>query len=482
MIQNCRSQTKIIPEQELQIGSGIFFSATMDLVLSEISITMKGPDDRWFGTGIGAFMWDADVLIYTDGKIGAMHPLGVMDYYLNSNSASGVNLDATQDWTINSNTTNAGVRTIQATRALNTGDSQDIALDFSDVSLNVIWAKFYTTGFTLDYHGGPNRGTLVMDWQLVDVTPPLLGANPFTPLDEQINVTLGTNFSVYFDESIQAGTGNIELKLLSNNSIVESFDVTSDVTINGAQLLINPTINLSSFTDYYITIPSGTIEDLAGNLYLGFTDNATWNFTTLDNSSDVIPPTLSIDPFLPNDNSSGVDLNTNLIITFDEDIMAGTGLLELRLSSSGTLVESFDVQTDVSISSMTATMTPSSPLSYQTDYYVVVPGMTIVDLIGNPYAGFTDNTTWNFTTIDNLGLNDISDKFIITLNDNSNIYIGSLMGIDYTVRLISITGQELWSASKTSENTIINTSKIVEKTVIVQIHSDSGNINKLLHL
>ena len=158
------AQTKTIANTELQNGSGMFFSASMDNGTSEITMTIQGPDDRWISVGFGLVMSSADVLTYTDGKAGAMHALDVWDYNMNSQDATGVTKDAQQDWTIVSNTVATGVRTIIATRALNTGDGFDAILNYTDATINVIWAKGSQAGNTLAYHGAGNRGFAVLTW------------------------------------------------------------------------------------------------------------------------------------------------------------------------------------------------------------------------------------------------------------------------------------------------------------------------------
>lgn len=284
---NTFGQVKTIAEQELPVGSGIFFEASMDNGTSQLTMTMKGPDDRWFGVGFGLNMANSDVLIYTDGKVTATHALGATDYVLSAQNAAGVSKDANDDWTIVSENAAAGVRTIVATRALNTGDTEDHVLNFADATVNVIWAKGSTASNTLAYHGAGNKGTSTLTWLAPDVTEPALSLAPFSPADDQIDVAVATNLTATFDENISAGSGNIELRLLSNDALVEAFDVTTNATFTGSQVSLNPAADLIFLENYYVVIPNGAIEDLAGNVYAGFSDNATWNFTAIDELSGI---------------------------------------------------------------------------------------------------------------------------------------------------------------------------------------------------
>lgn len=156
------SQTKFIPFQQLpnyngsSTGSGIYFSASM--TTSSITITFEGPADRWFGFGFGTAMHPADVFIYSQGHAMSVHPLGWYDYVNSSYSNSGVLVDASQDWNIVSTaTTTGGTRTVTATRALNTGDANDVILSFTSTSLDMIWAKGASANYTIAYHGSTNR-------------------------------------------------------------------------------------------------------------------------------------------------------------------------------------------------------------------------------------------------------------------------------------------------------------------------------------
>ncbi|WP_052345243.1 S8 family serine peptidase [Planktothrix rubescens] len=112
-----------------------------------------------------------------------------------------------------------------------------------------------------------------------DTTPPT--ASSFSPTDNATGVAVAANLVVNFSEAIQKGTGNLVIKKVSDNSVVETIAVTAaNITVSGSQLTINPTNDLVQGTDYYVEIANGAIKDIAGNNYAGITGNSTWNFTT----------------------------------------------------------------------------------------------------------------------------------------------------------------------------------------------------------
>jgi hypothetical protein len=289
------SQTKTIAYQELPnalgnaTGSGMFLGASM--TSTDITVTFTGPSDRWIALGFGSFMNPTDVLIYSGGKTGATHAVDWFDYYNSTGNAAGVNKDATQNWTITSNTVTSGQRTVIATRALNTGDANDVALLYSAANLNVVWARGATASYTIANHGTTNRAAgIVLPWALPDATNPTLAVfSALSPADNATGVVIGTNLTATFSENVQVGTGLIKL-YESAGTLVESFDVTSStgISVSGTSITINPTANLTYSTAYYCTIDNGAIVDLSSNPFVGFTDNSTWNFTTEANSASTL--------------------------------------------------------------------------------------------------------------------------------------------------------------------------------------------------
>jgi methionine-rich copper-binding protein CopC len=158
-----------------------------------------------------------------------------------------------------------------------------------------------------------------------DTTPPT--ASSFSPADNATGVGVGDNLVINFSEAIQKGTGNLVIKKLSDNSVVETIAVTAaNVTVSGSQVTINPTADLAPGTDYYVEIANGAITDIAGNNYAGITEIALgisqlWH--------PPIQPTHS-QQFQPADNATGVGVGDNLVINFSEAIQKGTGNLVLR--------------------------------------------------------------------------------------------------------------------------------------------------------
>jgi alpha-tubulin suppressor-like RCC1 family protein len=101
----------------------------------------------------------------------------------------------------------------------------------------------------------------------------------FTPADGGTTTTLSQDITVLFNKPIFRNSGTITLRTDSaSGTIVESFDVlgSTNISINAAELTINPSLNLVSNTSYYVVIPASSFVD-----YSGTTSNVvidTYNF------------------------------------------------------------------------------------------------------------------------------------------------------------------------------------------------------------
>ncbi|MDD2864341.1 MAG: Ig-like domain-containing protein [Methylococcales bacterium] len=102
----------------------------------------------------------------------------------------------------------------------------------------------------------------------------------YTPANSANNVPTNSPIILKFNETIQAGNGNITIHANSaSGSILEAFSVASSKLVSFAQdtLTITPDINLANNTHYFVTIDSGAIQDLSGNVY---SNAASYDFTT----------------------------------------------------------------------------------------------------------------------------------------------------------------------------------------------------------
>ena len=248
-----------------------------------------------------------------------------------------------------------------------------------------------TSGVITDLAGNNYAGisdTSTLNFSTPDTLRPTVTA--FSPADNATGVAEGSNIVLTFSETVQRGTGNIVISNGTDTRIIPVGD--AQITVNGTTVTINPTLDLLPNSTYNVQLTSGVITDLAGNNYAGISDTSTLNFSTLD----TLAPTVTA--FSPADNASGVAVGSNIVLTFSEAIVRGTGSIQIRSgSATGTVVESFNAATSsrLTLSGTTLTIDPTNPLGTSTKYFVTFASGAIKDSAGNNYAG---TKTYDFTT------------------------------------------------------------------------------------
>ena len=222
---------------------------------------------------------------------------------------------------------------------------------------------------------------LVIDSEL----PTLLSS---IPSNGSKSVKLDQTIILKFSEEVIAGSGQIKL-FDESDKLIEAFAVSSSI-ISGSTVTLNPSADLASLSAYYIQIPSTAFVDAAGNAYPGISHKTSLNFITLDVNAP------SLISSIPSDNASSVKLDRNIILTFSENITAGSGKINL-FEENGKLVEAFAVSSSI-ISGATVTLNPTKDLKPENSYYIQIPSTALIDAAGNNYAGITNKTDINFTT------------------------------------------------------------------------------------
>lgn len=157
-------------------------------------------------------------------------------------------------------------------------------------------------------------------------TPPVV--NTFSPADGATAVTANSNLVITFSEHVHAVSGNIYLKKSSNNSTVQTFDVTSEISGSSTDTItINPSSNLASATGYYVQIDSSAFDDAFSNSYAGINDTSTWNFTVADTTRPT--GSISINNAAVYTNSRSVTLSLSASDNF-------SGVSQMMISNSST--------------------------------------------------------------------------------------------------------------------------------------------------
>jgi hypothetical protein len=145
------SQAQSTTTGEITLTPGFTVQFDVDGPNDTVTMTMVGPSNVWLGvaldvsTGNSMGFGGEDVILYNSN--------GLVDAKL-TGSQNEPNPNESQNWTVISNAAPASVRTIVATRALETGDSADYVFTTNTGNLNLLWAK--GNGLSMGYHA--NRG------------------------------------------------------------------------------------------------------------------------------------------------------------------------------------------------------------------------------------------------------------------------------------------------------------------------------------
>lgn len=135
----------------IALGSDMTAELTLDNGTSLATVTLSGPNDRWFALQFGSFtggMQSGSDLVYWNGSI-------LVDARHNGIGVTPTN-DPTNNWTLVSNVNNSpvsGQRTVVYSRPFNTGDANDFTFNYANTNIDLAMAKHQMADFALAYHG-----------------------------------------------------------------------------------------------------------------------------------------------------------------------------------------------------------------------------------------------------------------------------------------------------------------------------------------
>ena len=303
------SQTFTTGVVNLSSTAGLTMSVKLD-ISTNVTMTITGPSLRWFALGFGA------VNMANGTDVVGIHSAGALtnfDAKLTGNAAPVT--DAQQNWTITSDQVAAGVRTIIATRALNTGDANDYAFTAANGTLSLIWARGSSNSFAYSGHGTTNRG--VVNATFTAVAPPLTISTSNSTICSGSSTTLTANLTAGVSYLWSPG-GQTTASITVSPIITTTYTCTA--TENGASATANsvitvnptPTINTipnTSFCNGLFTstftfsgTPGATYNWVNSNTNIGLGASGTGNITpfltpdtilTMTTGTIVVTPTLN---------------------------------------------------------------------------------------------------------------------------------------------------------------------------------------------
>jgi methionine-rich copper-binding protein CopC len=264
-----------------------------------------------------------------------------------------------------------------------------------------------TTTFTAGMGGGTAHPTAIVDATTVQTDINIAGPPSVTnwnPATGAVNVPADQVIQVTFDKDVVLGAGTIELKDLNMNVI--------PVTIGlvGNLLTITPNSPLLESL-YTIYLNTDCVRDASNNPLA-----ATSSTFSVGNSPNVTT-------WDPATGAVNVPANKVIQVTFDENVVAGSGLIELWDNLGN------PIPINTSILGNILTITPQS-LLVEGIYDIFLNDGAVTDLAGNPLA-FTSSfftsgaapvvTNWDPASN---AVNVPSDK-VINITFNKDIYVGT---------------------------------------------------------
>lgn len=231
------------------------------------------------------------------------------------------------------------------------------------------------------------------------------------------------------DNTLIGGAGNDTLYGLDGNDTLIG-GLGNDIIYGGAGidycvldiLSTACTITYDSSTLVYTLQSLALGTDLVSGVeYFTFSDVTLAASALTTPAADTVAPTLQ--SMSPADNSASVALGANLVLTFSENVVAGSGAIVVH-SADGASVATILASdtTQVSISGKTVTINPMSDLLPGTSYYVTLDGAAFQDSAHNFYAGIANADAFNFSTAPSVINGTSAANTLNGTNGNDSIY------------------------------------------------------------
>jgi methionine-rich copper-binding protein CopC len=182
------------------------------------------------------------------------------------------------------------------------------------------------------------------------------------PADDATGIPIHSNIVLAFSEQVKPGSGNMEIRKSSDNSLVTSISIKDTFQVSFADHLVtlDPHITLDWNTSYYVTFAPGVILDLQNNPAAGIASPTGFNFTTTPHNFNPAPALVSQSPV---DDATNVAVDGNLVFTFNEPITLAqsTSAIQFFYTDGSTAKYIFFEDTSqVSISGNTLTINPNT--------------------------------------------------------------------------------------------------------------------------
>ena len=206
---------------------------------------------------------------------------------------------------------------------------------------------------------------------------------------------------------IALGGGDYTRDANSPITITGSRDGSTVFNINKSSGFETTSSPYNGFTLIDLTTEGGTDNSTVLIDELTITSSGVYDYIAIDAISFTVPTNapvlLSTSPV---DDFVDVAINTDISLVFDENIVLGSGtiqIIDLDDGSSSFTIDAESPGSEATVNNQTLTISPGSNLENETNYSIQVAATAIRDVFGNEYQGILDNTTLNFTTVEFIG-------------------------------------------------------------------------------
>ena len=220
---------------------------------------------------------------------------------------------------------------------------------------------------------------------------------------------------------------------------------------------------------------TGTVTVTNGKFNWTLTETSSgstnWNLVVTNFDNDA--PTLSSSS--PSDNATEVAINANIVLTFSEAVDAESGNITIKKTSDDSTIETIDVTgAKVSGSGSTAiTINPSTDLTADIDYYILIDATAFDDTAGNSYAGISSKTVLNFSTKPG----EVFNETVKTLTKNQTV--AAINSLNQSLNRISGRMNYIRSTNNNSSNQNIRLAMNFDNQLLAQqINSLSAKLIK----
>ncbi|MEI6651370.1 MAG: FG-GAP-like repeat-containing protein [Chlorobiaceae bacterium] len=187
--------------------------------------------------------------------------------------------------------------------------------------------------------------------------------------------------------------GSIQIGTASTMSVSSSAAWTLIFNEHATNALVEGVGRAIMFNNSSATLSS----DAQRGITLTVSDNEGASATLVE--TVVMAPSLS--SATPADDATAVAVDSNIILTFNKAVEAGTGSIVISSGSGDSLDIDVADSSQITFSGSTVTINPATDLQAGKVYHLQMSGGVINDLAGTAYAGISDATTLNFATVAN---------------------------------------------------------------------------------